>query len=507
MKSFLAVSALTLCAVSSAQIGTPPSLRYDYDHDTGYVRNASTQPEVIISFTVYEPQASWIRLYFDQVVLGGDLPSGNQGLLRITSHRDGAIQEMNVTHLRQWGNSTAYFNGDTVQVDVLAHPGTGARVVMGQIEAGLIPSTTATICGPADNRTFSQDPRVARLLPIGCTGWLIDDCEHCYLTAGHCQSGVNVAQFNVPNSNSNGSLNHPGPEDQYAFDSSSLQGNGGQGVGSDWAYFGTFPNSNTGLTPFESQGQSFVLGDPPPASGPAKIRITGHGTDNGTANQAQQTEYGPLVNSSGTQLGYRTDTTGGNSGSPVIHKQRDHAVGIHTHGGCSSTGGQNWGTKVTHSGIQGALASPSGVCAGPACVTIFQDGFESGDFNAGGWVDSGGGAKVTSLAALNSNFGARLKQTNWIEKSISTAGFTGVELSLQHRSKNYESGEELIIEYWNGSSWIEAHSTTDEIQWHNRNYDIGPDGDNNSAFKIRMRTTAAGTGERSDIDNVVLTGF
>ena len=38
---------------------------------------------------------------------------------------------------------------------------------------------------------------------------------------------------------------------------------------------------------------------------------------------------------------------GGNSGSPVIHEETGHAVGVHTHGGCSSGG--NHGTRVDRS--------------------------------------------------------------------------------------------------------------------------------------------------------------
>ena len=58
-------------------------------------------------------------------------------------------------------------------------------------------------------------------------------------------------------SNSNGSLNNPPPEDQYSTDNSSRQFVNG-GIGNDWAYFGTFPNSNTGLTPAEALVASTV---------------------------------------------------------------------------------------------------------------------------------------------------------------------------------------------------------------------------------------------------------
>ena len=71
----------------------------------------------------------------------------------------------------------------------------------------------------------SDCARSARLFPVGCTAWLINDAQQCFLTAGHCFTGdVNqVAQFNVPLSDESGNVNHPGPEDQYFMDGSSLQ--------------------------------------------------------------------------------------------------------------------------------------------------------------------------------------------------------------------------------------------------------------------------------------------
>ena len=93
-------------------------------------------------------------------------------------------------------------NGDAVLVEVLAQPGTGMnRVVVDSVTAGEIPSEDSQ-CGPTDDRVLSSDPRAARLLPIGCTGWIIDDCQSCFLTAGHCSGGSQIVEFNVPLSTS-----------------------------------------------------------------------------------------------------------------------------------------------------------------------------------------------------------------------------------------------------------------------------------------------------------------
>jgi len=365
-----------LCTSAFAQQEAPPTVTLPFELDSGWAENNGPARDVVVSFPVFMEGAAWMRLYFEDLTLSGDLLAGTGSILRMTALADGAIQEMDSRHVDQWRKSSAYFNGDTVLVEIVAQPGTGwNRAAMARVDVGLSPVVEPSICGTLDDRVLSSDPRSARILPIGCTGWLINDCGQCFLTAGHCTGGTEVVQFNVPLSNSDGSLNQPHPDDQYMVDAASLQSNGGQGTGDDWGYFGAFPNSNTGLTAGQAQGSTFVLVPPPSVTG-NDIRITGYGTDSSpsTSNQVQQTHMGPMVTNSGTLVQYATDTTGGNSGSPVIWEQTGEAVGIHTHGGCGSTGGQNSGTSSSHPGLQGALASPLGVCGSGASVIYDDDG-------------------------------------------------------------------------------------------------------------------------------------
>ena len=367
------VRATSLCAVALsfslvAPAQTPaPSVELSYHHASELAENTSARAEVVISFPVIVEGAPWMRLSFSEIDLSGELFAGTGSLLRITSLRDGAVQELNALHVSQWQQTSAYFNGDMVLVEVLAQPGTGLnRVVLDSVTAGEIPSED-TQCGPNDDRVLSSDPRAARIMPITCSGWMIDDCSSCFLTAGHCDGNMQTVQFNVPLSTSGGALVSPSPDDQYAVDATSVQSNGGQGTGNDWAYFGVFPNSNTGLTPFEAQGARYTVDVPPPFNPSENIRITGYGADGSPQenNHVQQTHVGPWATSTGSLLQYVTDTEGGNSGSPVIHEESGVAIGIHTHGGCDPDGtGQNSGTSLSHTGLQAALADPQGVCEG-----------------------------------------------------------------------------------------------------------------------------------------------
>jgi V8-like Glu-specific endopeptidase len=336
--------------------------------DSGLIVNEGRGLGPIFSEVVQVPDATWLRLKFDQVLLGGDPTRNTQSYLVITSLLDGKHQYLEMNHVEQWQYTSAYFNGDAVLVEIYAYPGTGPnRIKMIEVIAGEpgFPIEPRSICGSTDDRELSDDPRQGRLQPGGCTAWMFDDCNHCFMTAGHCSGSNNVVEFNVPLSNSNGSLNHPGPEDQYSIDPASVQSNGGQGQGDDWAYFGCFANSNTGLFPVEAQGGTYYETGMPVAPDDLNIRVTGYGTVTSpvspTWNQVQKTHVGPYVDFTGTLLGYQPDTSGGNSGSPVVIEEFGIAIGIHTHGGCNSDGDNN-GTGLNHTGLQAALANPTGVC-------------------------------------------------------------------------------------------------------------------------------------------------
>src|SRR5690606_26825893 len=221
-------------------------------------------------------------------------------------------------------------------------------------------------CGPEDNRVPSDDPKAGRVMFNGCTGWLIHDEK--VVTAGHRISGASVIQVNVPPSLPGGAAQHPGPEDQYSIDMASRVWVNG-GIGNDWGIFRVFDNTQTGLQPVVAQGGGYfhVRQD----LAPPTIRITGYGVDTGTSNQTQQTHTGPNAGSSGTTMRYQVDTTGGNSGSPVIDEATGDALGVHTHGGCSTSGsGSNSGTSLFNTAFWAAVGTPPPACEQSLTATL-----------------------------------------------------------------------------------------------------------------------------------------
>ena len=344
----IALSLACLSAVSAAQItDTPFAKRVDWTTQRGPFANPSADAALVDSFLLREPNAPALRLFFTELELGeGDW-------LDLTSTYDGSTQRLRAEHTHSWQSSSAWFNGDGVLVELWAAPGSapaweGAGLLIG-LENVATPGDT--ICGPDDDRVASSDDRVARFLnssgTSACTGWL--GPAPCAFTAGHCVPTYgHLAEWHVPPSTSTGALQHPPPEFQFPIDMSSIQGVNG-GVGNDYALTRIFPNT-LGEDP-HVKFPHFTMGFFLP-SGSDVIRITGYGSDSGVDDQVQQTHFGPFAGSSGAQLQYQADTTGGNSGSPVIHEATQQAVGIHTHGGCGSGGGANSGTSITHGAFQ-----------------------------------------------------------------------------------------------------------------------------------------------------------
>lgn len=390
-------SAVSVCGVALAAVATlcttlpagaqhvaMPEAHVAVSIDSGTVAadESAADRGVIWSDVVRAPGATSMRLLFDVAKLGEPAGDGRPTVLRITAPHDGAHQQLDAQALRQWSYTSAYFNGDTLLVELIADPTAGPSRVRATEALIALPDDAGerTICGPTDDRVPSSDPRVGRVIPNGCTAWIIDDARHCLLTAGHCASAsIDVIEFNVPLSDDEGVRQHAHPDDQYVVDPTSVQRQS-TSVGNDWAYFGCFANPNTGLTPYEAQGASFVLAASPPDAAGQTLRVTGHGvTDDSVPpqwNRAQKTHTGAYEAHVSNALQYTVDTTGGNSGSPIIDEASGMAIGIHTHGGCGSGGGFNQGTAIDHPNLVNALNNPLGVCAppGPSLAFSFPKG-------------------------------------------------------------------------------------------------------------------------------------
>ncbi len=392
------------------QIGTQSNEIVPLVVDSGVHDNPSPNTEVVFESVAHFGDVAWFRLLFDDARLGPG------SFLRITSLEDGAVQDLGAAELEQWQMSSAYFNGGSALLTLFAGPNTAGNYFRTSGAAvGAPPGPQPrTICDEDDERIADARDGIARMVSLSlngpCSGTIVS-ADGCFFSAGHCLGVLGVAQFNVPQSSPTGVMRHPEPSDQYLVNPSSITANA-EDVGDDYAYFSCLPNGMTGLTPLEAEGVFYPLAASLPEIG-TLLRVTGFGADDGSANNTQQTDTGPLVNIGATSIGHRVDTTGGSSGSSIVIEATDELIGIHTHGGCSlNPNSFNSGTSILHPELHPELIccvppeivthpQPADVCAGDSVVF-------SVEVNGAGlsyqWIHDGGAIPGATESILTIDF-------------------------------------------------------------------------------------------------------
>ena len=209
-------------------------------------------------------------------------------------------------------------------------------------------SNTKSICGDDDDRTLSNNRKVARIQRskgnVGCTFTLIG--RSCGISAGHCERYFKEAHFNVPLSNINGRMIGSNPEDIYSVTSGSVTLSN-RGSGNDWAVMRLNKNQFTNVWPGDEQGYYSISAEKPLIG--SDISIAGYGQDKEKEkNHAQQVHEGQVLSTDVPSITHNIDTRSGNSGSSIISLINETIVGVHTHGGCSNAEGlgYNSGTMI-----------------------------------------------------------------------------------------------------------------------------------------------------------------
>ena len=356
--------------------------------------NKSNSVELVWNEIVDVGDVPWIRIEFADGYLG------NSSFLEIISLLDGATQRFDAVSLSEWRNSSAFFNGGKIELRLFVNQkDEGVFINLKDVLVGTSSSNNPgleSICGTEDNRVASTDPAVGRLLTTslssGCTGWIVENGK--LVTAGHCADGgvIGVIQFNVPQSTSSGTMQHPHPDHQYSVNQQSITYQYTGSLGYDWAVFEVFNNSNTGLQPIQAQNDYFKLIKNLTAS---QLRVTGYGVDGpapefgdggprNSDSQTEQTHLGSNVNSSGYIIRHTADTQPANSGSPIIDESTGFAIGVHTNAGCTSSGSYNHGTSAYNPNFWNAVYPP-------VTITIDQkrnDGTRLSGTTVGRWNGS-----------------------------------------------------------------------------------------------------------------------
>lgn len=356
---------------SHAQTAPAPFSVLPYSDLQSEITEAQKPGTLVRTETVGDPEGSWVIVRFDSFFLG------EHSTLLISSKRDKNQQQL-FTHntLTAWGGETARFNGGLVDIELAISQDdrdvyynikeliVGEYLERGQTQnsdASQAATATATqwvpeaICG-TDNRRPSFDDRLGRIMPIGCTGFSLENGV--YLTAGHCVGPqMMILEYRVPPSLADGTPQSPPIEHQFKIDPASVRYEDIE-PGRDWAIFSVVPNGEHRM-PDQVYG-SFDFGMERDAGA---VAVRGYGLDDNESNLTQQHDIGELIDSfpvgatGPNPIEHNVDTRGGNSGSPVFFVDASGKVlGIHTHGGCTKAGEKtNKGTNLNNTALWYAI--------------------------------------------------------------------------------------------------------------------------------------------------------
>ena len=107
----------TTCAI--AQVPNLNSITSSVNVQSDLVQNTTDDRQILFHHLVRVDGASSLQIRFGRTLL----PEGC--LIRMTSLEDGAVQHHRARTLSQWRQASAWFNGTSVLVELVAEPGAG----------------------------------------------------------------------------------------------------------------------------------------------------------------------------------------------------------------------------------------------------------------------------------------------------------------------------------------------------------------------------------------------
>lgn len=320
------------------------TIQYNIASNVHY-ENSTGKVQKVFETNINIPNAISIRIAYSDFYLG------TESFLRVFSQQDEAEYDFSENMIRNFNNTSPYFNGGDITISLFHHPNdVGIFFVIDSILI-LNPETCLTtgICGGVDDRVKDETEykaAIGRLFGNG-TAWITSTYK--IVTANHVYESnpapgwTRIIEFNVPESYNNGNPKMANVEDQYLV--IGVKAQGGATLGDDdWAILNVRPNyagNNNYYYPWDKQDktidirQNFQNG--------TDMRVSGYGCTNypllylnfalstATGNGSYHNQYGEYVR-------YAVDISGGDSGGPIIDLETGCAVGIVIFDGCSELG-------------------------------------------------------------------------------------------------------------------------------------------------------------------------
>ncbi|MBO0930859.1 T9SS type A sorting domain-containing protein [Fibrella aquatilis] len=360
-------------------VGVPVLAQKIVPHSFRYQVDTSGRDQLRFLTQVTQPNTTFLRLYFAGTQLG-------EGSYLVLEGTDGTRQELRKQDLENWRYSSAYFNGQSVNVSLFEAPGDRNTVTVsgmkvsdesdrlarnGRQAAPTQPGARQAVSIPESlTETYPYAKAVGRFTngtdSYG-TGWIAPNGA--IVTAYRMYDyyfypdPYDVIEFNVPPS-LGGTVMHPAPQDQYPLKNRNLPRSSlvyfkdepkasGHFFWYGWVIFEPLPNG-TGLRPGERQQEYFRIAENPgnftidaKGSGNIPVDIFHYGNVNGDNLEGrtiyrtlQLLETSLLKQNEYLEAGGNGDRDrfllyntplfiGSDDGAPVTYAGSNVAIGIH----------------------------------------------------------------------------------------------------------------------------------------------------------------------------------
>jgi hypothetical protein len=121
-----------------------------------------------------------------------------------------------------------------------------------------------------------------------------------------------------------------------------------------------------------------------------------------------------------------------------------------------------------------------------------------------GWTTSGL-VKAEDKTPYEGTYNAELKKGGSMWRTVSTAGYTNIHLRYAGKTWLFDTGEALVVEWYDGSDWHVVDQLTD-TSYVLRDWTLPSGANDNADFAIRFTGDCDKNTEWADVDIIEVTG-